>query len=193
MDALESMQDVLSALHPIPDEEWDSISSKAEIISVPKKTRIVDLGQIARELYFVTQGSIRLYYLKDGSEFTGFIFTENLFAASLESFIDQVPSNQILETIEDCDLISIPHSHVMDLLQSSEYFKTIWRVQAERRFINAQKILSSFILETPEERYKHLLENQPELIHRIPHHIIASYLGITPVSLSRIRARLAED
>ena len=157
---------------------------------VPKKFKLAEEGKIAKELFFILKGLVRLYYTKDGDEITGFIFKENLFASSYDSFLRQVPSIQSLETLEDCDLLVIKKRELEELYQALPKMHILARKVAEQRFINAQLILSSFILDSPEERYRKFEAEQGDLLLRVPHHIIGSYLGITPVSFSRIRKRI---
>jgi CRP-like cAMP-binding protein len=159
---------------------------------VPKKFKLTEEGKIAKELYFILKGLVRLYYTKDGEEITGYIFKEHLFASSYDSFLRKVPSIQTLETLEDCDLLVITYNRLQQLYDDVPNMHIVARKVAEQRFINAQLILSSFILDSPEERYRKFEEQHGDLLLRVPHHIIASYLGITPVSLSRIRKRLME-
>ncbi|HEV7333276.1 MAG TPA: Crp/Fnr family transcriptional regulator [Flavisolibacter sp.] len=157
---------------------------------VPKKFVLTEEGKIARELYFIVKGLVRLYYTKDGEEITGFIFREGLFASSYDSFLRQAPSNQTLETLEDCDLLVISYNRLQQLYEELPKMNIVVRKIAEQRFINAQQVLSSFILDSPEERYRKFAAQHGDLLLRVPHHMIASYLGITPVSLSRIRKRM---
>ncbi|WP_147206368.1 Crp/Fnr family transcriptional regulator [Segetibacter aerophilus] len=159
---------------------------------LPKKTRLAEEGKIAKELYYIVKGLVRLYYTKNGEEITGYIFREGLFASSYESFLRQVPSIQTLEALEDCDLLVINYKTLEKLYNDLPKMHIVARKVAEQRFINAQAMLSSFILESPEERYRKFEEQHGDLLLRVPHHIIASYLGITPVSMSRIRKRLME-
>jgi CRP-like cAMP-binding protein len=158
--------------------------------AIPKKHKLVNQGQIATELYFINKGLIRLYYTKDIEEITGYIFKENLFASSFDSFLRKAPSIQTLESIEDCELLVITYDKLEELYVTLPKINVLTRKVAEQRFINGQQILSSFILDSPEERYKKFELQHKDLLQRVPQHIIASYLGITPVSLSRIRKRL---
>lgn len=159
---------------------------------VPKNFMLVREGQVARELYFINKGLLRLYYQKGGEYITGYIFRENLFASSYDSFLQRSPSIQFLDTLEDCELLSVTKEKMDELYEQVPRINILTRKIAEQRFINAQKILSSFLLDTPEERYLKFVEKNGDLLLRVPHHIIASYLGITPVSLSRIRKRVQE-
>ncbi|MFC4871790.1 Crp/Fnr family transcriptional regulator [Negadavirga shengliensis] len=157
---------------------------------VPKKFKLAEEGKVAKELYFINKGLLRLFYSKEGDEITAFIFQEGLFAASYDSFLSENPSIQSLETLEDCELLVVAKEEMEELYRRLPAMNTITRKIAEQRFINAQRLLSSFILETPEERYRKFETDHKDLLQRVPQHYIASFLGITPVSLSRIRKRL---
>ncbi len=165
------------------------IESAFSFRQVPKKFKLAEEGKVARELFFILKGLVRLYYTKDGEEITGFIFKEHLFASSYDSFLRQTPSIQTLETIEECDLLVISHTRLERLYDEIPKMHLLARKVAEQRFINGQALLSSFILDSPEERYRKFEAQHGDLLLRVPHHIIASFLGITPVSMSRIRKR----
>ena len=104
-----------------------------------------------------------------------------------------MPSIQTLETLEDCDLLVITKEGMENLYELVPKVNILTRKVAEQRFINSQMILSSFILDSPEERYRKFETHNKDLLLRVPQHMIASYLGITHVSLSRIRKRLKEE
>lgn len=180
----------IGQLIQLNSKELEAIERKFTFRQVPKKFKLVDEGEIAHELYFVVKGLLRLYYNKDGEEITGFIFRENLFASSYDSFLRQSPSIQTLETLEDSDLMVITKTDMEELYELVPKMNILTRKVAEQRFINSQMILSSFILDSPEERYRKFELHNKDLLLRVPQHIIASYLGITPVSLSRIRKRV---
>lgn len=184
---------LLSQVVPFNEKELDLIESQFVFRQVPKKFKLVDEGQVANELYFILKGLVRLYYTKDGEEITGFIFRENLFSSSYDSFLRQMPSIQTLETLEDCDLLVISKEGMEKLYELVPKVNILTRKVAEQRFINSQMILSSFILDSPEERYRKFEAQNKDLLLRVPQHMIASYLGITHVSLSRIRKRLKDE
>lgn len=180
----------LQPLAALTDKEKYMLEQAFSYKKVPKKNQLSQEGKIAKELYFIIKGLVRLYYTKNGEEITGYIFKEGLFASSYESFLKQAPGIQTLETLEECDLLVISYSRLQQLYDEVPKMHIIARKVAEQRFISAQLMLSSFILDSPEERYKKFELEHGDLLLRVPHHIIASYLGITPVSLSRIRKRL---
>jgi len=159
---------------------------------VPKKFLLVKINDICQELYFMNKGCARLYYDKDGEEITGFFFTENMTLGGLESFLSKTPSIQGIETLEPCKLIVIKKEVLEKWFQEIPRMHIFFRKLLEQRFIFSQKVVASYILNSPEERYLGLFQRQPELLNRVPQHMLATYLGITPVSLSRIRKRIFE-
>ena len=188
----EGFHHYISQVVSFTDKEKAILENAFTFREVPRKYKLTEEGKIARELYFIVKGLVRLYYTKDGEEITGFIFRENLFASSYDSFLRQAPSIQTLETIEDCQLLVINYNTMQELYDTLPKMQVMGRKVAEQRFINGQMILASFILDSPEERYRKFEAQHGDLLLRVPHHIIASYLGITPVSMSRIRKRLME-
>lgn len=185
------LRQYVSQLAPLTSNELAFLEEQCVYREVPKKFALISEGEVAKEIYFINKGCIRLFYPKEGEEVTAFIFLENLFATSLESLLQQAPSQQSLETLEDSELLVISHENLTEVYAYSTNFQMMGRRIAEQRFINAQRILSSHILDSPEERYEKLLTTQPEWFQRVPQHYIASFLGITPVSLSRIRKRIS--
>ena len=181
----------LERIISLSDSEWQIISRKFNLVEVSKHTQLTKEGKIATSIYFINKGILRIFYTKEDVEITGFIFSEGLFASCYESFLLQTKSNQSLEALEDCVLLAIDYSTLQTLYKEVPSIHIIARIVAEQRFINGQHILSSHLLDNPVERYLKFSNQYPELLQRVPQHIIASYLGITPVSLSRIRNRIS--
>lgn len=171
--------------------EKEKIKNRLTLRDVPKNYTLVDLGDTAKEVFFLNKGCMRMYYLTDdGKEITGFIYQENMFAGSHESFFSQVPSMQILETLEPCELVVLSYRDLNQLYIDVPKMNVLTRKILEQRMAFAQKVVASLIINKPSERYVSFLEQYPNLVNRIPHHILATYMGITPVSMSRIRKRI---
>ncbi len=185
----ELLQQVSGSLVRLNDQEWERFKTAFSSRKVNKKTLLVKSGQICKEIYFINKGLLRLFYDKEDLEITAFIFKEGLFATSYDSFLKQSPGIQNLEAIDDSELLVISFDELNKLYEEIPAMHIFTRKMAEQRFINAQNILSSFILDSPETRYYKFEKEHPDLLLRVPHHLIASFLGITPVSMSRIRAR----
>jgi CRP-like cAMP-binding protein len=183
--------EVVSNMVPLTAGEWDAFKQILVYRSVPKKFRLVSVGEVSREAYFINSGAARLLFEKEGEEISANFMFENNFIAALESFLLQVPSRQAIETLEDCDLLVIGRQKLQELTAAYPKFNMFSKAIAEQAFILLQRRASSFILDSPEERYLNMLQQRPEILERVPQHMIASYLGVTPVSLSRIRGRIS--
>lgn len=171
------------------DEERLLLSS-VTLRDVPKNKTLVSFGDIASEVYFINSGCMRYYYITDeGSEVTGFIYEEGMFAGTIESFFTQSPSNQYLETVTDCELLVLNHETLEELYRKIPAMNELVRKVFMQRMIFAQKLIASLIMLKPEDRYRKYQELHPGIENRISQNKLATYLGITPVSLSRIRGR----
>lgn len=156
-----------------------------------KKETLLEMGQIACEIYFIEKGCIRLYYDKDGQDINAYFFTEGMFAGAYDSFITQKPSRHSLKCLEDGVMLYLPHEAFVRLLAEKPTLNGEVRQILEERFVALHDLFTAQILDSAEERYVQLMEQRPDLIARIPQHHLATFLGITPVSLSRIRGKLA--
>ena len=186
-----SFYTMVSRMADLNAEELQAFMDILIYREVPKKFRLTDVGEIAREAYFINKGLGRLYFIKDGAEINANFAFDNEFIASLQSFLLKTPSRQAVETIEDCELLVINKTRLDELTLAYPKFNIFSKVVAERAFITLQQRAASFILDSPEERYMNMLRDRPNMLERVPQHMIASYLGVTPVSLSRIRKRIS--
>jgi len=190
MNTFQSLFDYLLSFEPLNEEEREQVSICFREKKNPANTTVVNLGDLASEVYFIVNGCMRYYYINDdGSEITGFVYQNRMFAGAIESFFAQVPSNQILETIEDCSLLVLSSKNLEILCEAVPKINVILRKIFAQRMVFAQRIIASLIMNKPEQRYRKYQELHPGIENHIPQHILASYMGITPVSLSRIRGR----
>lgn len=178
---------------PLSESEWQSFIEIFVHRIVPKKYLLTEVGGIAREAYFLNSGAARLYFIKDGEEICANFIFDTGFITSLESFLLQNPSRQAVETLEECELLVLNKAKLEALIKAQSKFNIFSKAIAEQSFIMLQRRASSFILDSPEERYMNMVNERPEILHRVPQHMIASYLGVTPVSLSRIRKRISGE
>ncbi len=181
---------IFNALLPISEQSLMRIVQKAEVMQVPKKTRILEIGQVCNHMYFVIKGCLRLYYQKDELEVNCFFFHENLFCTAFGSFMTRRKSNQIMETLEDTVMLAITFDELQQLYEDVPEMNMLVRKILQERYINSHDIISSYVLDNPEQRYEHFKEKYPALVNRIAEHHIASYIGITPKSLSRLKKRI---
>lgn len=160
--------------------------------TIRKKTSLLKAGKTAKEIYFILDGCLRLFYEKDGEDISAYFFTEGMFAGAYDSFITQKPSRHAIESLEECRVLSISYTAFQGLFVTFPKMNEFVRKVLEERFVALHELFTAQILDSPEERYINLQKSRPDLINRIPQHQIATFLGITPVSLSRIRNRLAK-
>ena len=172
------------------DSELAIVMKHFETKTFKKKTNILKAGKTAKEVYFILSGCIRLFYEKDGEDISAYFFTEKRFAGAYDSFISQKPSRLSMETLEDCEVLSISYEALQKLFNELPKMNEFVRKVLEERFVTLHDLFTSQILDSPEERYLNLQKERPELFNRIPQHQLATFLGITPVSLSRIRNRV---
>jgi CRP-like cAMP-binding protein len=167
---------------PLSQEEIEAIVETMNIQYYKKGTVLLKEGQISTEVYFVLEGCVRQFYLVDGDEKTNNFFTEEQWVISMNSFSQNNPSNHYLDCCTD--------SYLVVGYKRFPIFETVSRKVMEKVFAEQQEILSSHTTDTAEQRYLKLLKSRPELFQKIPQYQIASYVGVKPESLSRIRKRL---
>lgn len=174
------------------DSELKIIMPNFEHKMFKKKTRLLGIGKVSNEVFYLIKGCIRLFCEKDEEELSTYFFTENMFAGSYDSFLSRKPSKVAIETLEECEVLVLTHKGQEKLYEIFPKMNEFIRKAIEQRFVLLHDLFISHLLNSPEERYLMLLKNRPELLQRIPQHQIASYLGVTPVSLSRIRNRVTK-
>jgi CRP-like cAMP-binding protein len=172
------------------DSELEIIMPYFEQKIFKKKSILLEIGKVSNEVFYLINGCIRLYCEKDEEELSTYFFTENMFAGSYDSFLSRKLSKVAIETLEDCEVLVLSHESLESLYQVFPKMNEFIRKAIEQRFVLLHDLFISYLLNSPEERYLTLLKDRPELLQRIPQHQIASFLGITPVSLSRIRNRV---
>ncbi len=188
----ELLRQVMSQTIQIADDEWAAFEPHIFTKTIKKRTHLLQKGQISQQIGLVVSGSFRQYYLMDGVEKTTYFFFENNFVGDYDSFLTQRPCDHYVETLEDSVILYFDRETIYRMYRIYPKFETFARLIAENVYLCAKDRLVNFLLDTPEGRYRHFLaSHEAEIIlQRVPQHYIASYLGMTPVSLSRIRSRV---
>lgn len=159
-------------------------------VKVYRKNEIIfRAGEIFNFMYFVLDGCVRLYYNDHGDEKTAFFYTEGKFIRAIDSYKNGTPANENYQAIEETTLLVFSKSILKSLLKEHSNFEKVAQAAVEEELNTAQNIILSFISKSAEQRYMELIQSNPELFKNINQHYIASYLGVTPESLSRIRRR----
>ncbi|MDB4920511.1 Crp/Fnr family transcriptional regulator [Mucilaginibacter sp.] len=160
-----------------------------QVIPIDAKTQLIKEGEIAQKLFFIKKGCLRVWFNNNGIEVTTQFFFEGEAATSLESFLNKEASLFTIEALEPCEIAILNKSDYDTLMANDPAFADWFYQTALQKLLLHTKRLLSFIKNKPMERYQELISQQPELFQRVPQRYTASYLGITPISLSRIRNR----
>ena len=159
--------------------------------TVPKKTMLLQEGEICRLEAYINKGCIRTYYIDEkGSEVTLQFAIENWWVSDIASFQEQRPSRMFIETLEDCELLVLTPETKETLLQGAPCFERMFRLLVQRNLSRLQERLFQTIATTAVEKYLDFIERYPSIPQRVPQHYIASYLGFTPEFLSKVRSKL---
>lgn len=180
----------LSKYVTLTEEEKNAIVSLDIFHSVKKGTILLKEGQKSKESYFVLKGCIRTYYEIDAEEKTTAFYTE-MEALTPPCVISQTPSEYYVSCTEDCILLISNSDMEAEVNAKFPKFESLCKKLSEELLAKERMDFDEFKTSSPEQRYLNLLEKRPDLIQRVPQHQLASYLGIQPQSLSRLRARIS--
>lgn len=148
-------------------------------------------GQVCKHVGFVVKGLMRYYINHDGEKKTYAFSKENDYVCNYESFLPQSPSSKIIQALEDCNMLVISHADLQALYANVREGERFGRMAIEKVFMQLLKDINSFYTETPELRYQRFIENHADLQQRVSQYHIASFVGVKPQSLSRIRKRIS--
>ncbi|KAB7528164.1 cyclic nucleotide-binding domain-containing protein [Flagellimonas olearia] len=175
----------------LTDAEIGHIIGHFSVKKVNKNTLLLDANETCRHFYFINKGAVRIYSLThEGVELSRFFAFEDTFCTALPSFIDQQPSYEYFQAIEKTELLQISRSDFYKLVGEFNGFEKIYREILELSFINNQKRIYSYQGYSALERIKLLMKMQPNFLFRVSNKLAASYLGISPYTLSRLKSKL---
>lgn len=192
-DSIEKIITTISKFIFLTNEEADLIRNNLVILKVKANEIIHSEGTICNFEAFIETGLLRTYYVINGNERIIHFFKENEWISDFKSFILQEPSKITIQAIEDCELVLIRKTHIHLFSKNISNWDTLGKLFFKKLFIQNFNHIESLLTNTPEERYIYLLENNSDLINRIPQYLIAQYIGVQPESLSRIRKRISKS
>lgn len=174
----------------VPEMEWLDIASCFKTKQLAKNDYLLTAGSICKEMYFLNTGMCRSFTLKDGKEITtNFFFTGSL-VADYSSFVQQKPSTEYIQLLEAAELVYFSYEAMQKMYAEYYNMQKFGRLIAEKIFLNIYQRQQDFLLSTPKERYLNLIKRRPKVVLNLPQIHVASYLGITPEYLSRLRREL---
>jgi len=168
-------------------EELDMLESILVPMKFAKGTKILDEGEVCRNIYWVVKGLVRQYYFKNGKELTEYMATENTICMSIESLFREAPSNQVIQALEPTIVYALPMHDLEAAAMKSVNIQMLYRKILEESLIISQQRADMLRFESAQDRYQKLVKSAPQLVLRAPLVYIASYLQMTPETLSRVR------
>ncbi|MDP7981498.1 Crp/Fnr family transcriptional regulator [Bacillus sp. WLY-B-L8] len=184
----------LSKFTTFNEAQQQEIVKEIHIEEYKKGTMLLRQGDVSSKCYFVLQGCVRQYSIDEaGKEITSNFYTEEQAIANFHHHKQDKSSPYSLICLEDCIVVVGDLDTEKDMYSKYTQLEAMTRKMIEEKLGDMQDELASFIASTPEKRYKSLLRKRPHLVDRVPQHQLASYLGITPESLSRIKKRIHKE
>lgn len=185
---MEEFISYLKQITPLSQESCDDLMSKCKRFGFAKGHLLVKSGQICRYIYYVKSGIGKVYYLKEEKEIIDWISDEGNIMTSITSFLTQRPSTHFVKLIEDSELVGISYTDLEELFSQHHDLERMGRLLTMSALVDLQERINSMQFETAKKRYENFLIRYPNCINRISLGDLASYLGMTQVTLSRVRA-----
>lgn len=175
----------------VDDGVMDRLMAALVPATLAKGALLLQDGEVCEQVWFIGQGLVRAYFLKDGEEVTQQFFFEGSYTTDYESFLTRRPTRLHLQALEPTLLLALHREAMQRLYAADPGAERMGRRIAEEIFLSVSRRNRSFLLDSAEQRYLDLMRERPKVMQRVPQRHIASYLGVKPESLSRIRARVA--
>jgi CRP-like cAMP-binding protein len=175
--------------NPLSPEAEKAIAAISSILTIKKNHDLQSIGHTCKTIYFINKGLARIYYFKDGLDITESFSLENNIIARVESLFTGKPSRKGIQVLEDSEIVAINATKLFSLYDKFPEIERLFRKIFEAGYVETVNRIEGMQFHSAEERYKALLNDAPGILMRVPLKYIASYLGITQVSLSRIRGQ----
>jgi|GEM_PF-1171697 len=191
----ETFRELISTFTSISDEEWAVVESKLTLVSYKKGDTLLQAGDICKTLRFINKGIARLFFInEEGKEFTCFIAhndknsrATDKFILDFESFSKQTPSHSFADVVEDCKMVELSHTDLKRLCLEVKSVQVFMDEMATLVFASIRDDMVYRSTTTAKQRYEDFLQENPLLLKKVPQHQLATFLGIAPQSLSRLK------
>jgi CRP-like cAMP-binding protein len=173
------------------NEELDALEECLLVRDIPKGEFVVRAGQVCQYVSFVNRGLVRLYYTFDGKDISIGFAGAGEYTAEYESFLTRRPAAQNIEALTDTQVIDLGFNDMQRLYQQYPAFQEFGRKISEMLFVLLNQRNTALLALTPEERYRDMIAGNPQLLQQVPQYMLASFIGVTPEHLSRIRRKMS--
>ncbi|MFK8036855.1 MAG: Crp/Fnr family transcriptional regulator [Crocinitomicaceae bacterium] len=187
---LKALKLYLANLVTMDDKTFDLCLDFTQTKQIKKGDYLVRAGNVCNEIAFINEGIFRIYYLKDGVEVNTCFCKENTIVSSLQSFTNKSISNDYIQALEDSTITTISNSSLAKLYKKDQSWQSIGRLFIEKECLRLSDRVNMLSFETALEKYNQLISTQPDIIQRVPIQYIATYIGVSRETLSRIRSKI---
>ena len=188
---LKKLENYLKTNTTLKESEINTISQFFSLKRVGRNQILVDHSEVCKDFYFINKGMLRIFTINsEGVETSRFFAFEEMFCTALPSFIDQKPAGEYLQSLEKSELLRCKRDDFYKLIEQFPELDRIYRGILEMGFITSQKRIYGFQGFDALQKVQWLIENQPRILQRISNKMVATYLGISPSTLSRVKSRL---
>lgn len=186
----EGIHTVVGGMVTLEIEAWNAFKDQLTVHKLKKNEVLWNIGEVCREVGFITKGGMRYFFHRDGKEVTGQFFFENTFVTIYASLISEKATEIGFQALEETEVLLISKTSLHKLYDEYKSWERFGRLMAEHNIVQMVTVRTSLTSATPKEKYLQLINERPKVIERVPLNIIASYLDITPEHLSRVRREI---
>jgi CRP-like cAMP-binding protein len=188
---VENFKKYLTGIIQMDNDTFNFCLDFLKIEEIKKRDYFITEGKTCKRIAYINEGLFRIYYLKDGVEVNTCFCKENSITSSFESFVKNKQSKEFIQAIENSTLVTISNDNLLNLYELSPKWQSVSRLLTEKECLRLSSRATSLSFETAKEKYQNLLTYQPEIIQRVSIQEIASYIGVSRETLSRIRSKIA--
>lgn len=188
----EGLYQVVKKMISPEDEAWNAFKDQLTYRKLKKHDLLWDIGEVCRDVGFITKGTMRYFFYRNDDEVTGQFFFENTFVTVYSSIITEKSTETAFQALEEVELLMISKNSLYKLFDQYKCWERFGRLMAEHTVVVMQRVRADLTAATPKEKYLQLIKERPKVLERVPLHLIASYLDMTPEHLSRVRREITE-
>lgn len=188
----EGLYQVIRRMVPLEDEAWTAFKDQLTCRKLKKHEVLWDIGEVCKDVGFITKGVMRYFFYRGDDEVTGQFFFENTFVTVYSSLITGQTTDTAFQALEEVELLMISKDSLYKLFDEHKSWERFGRLMAEHTVVVMQRLRADLTAATPREKYLQLIKERPKVLERVPLQLIASYLGMTPEHLSRVRREIME-